>query len=621
MTMFRWFLLNPYTLLLLLGLGVLPAAHCKERSPPLPVADAFGYTAQFEAQAVHLRFQIAPGYHLYRERLSIESQSPLVRLGPAQIPAGTLENDPTFGPTAVLRGPIDILIPVVSIDPDPEKNQIRIKYQGCQDEGSCYPPQREIIHLGSITPNPQASARADASECALEDGEVAERSAQCTVVDRLKTASFLGTLGSFLGMGLLLAFTPCIFPMIPILSGIIAGQGEHIDRQRAFSLSLAYVLASALAYTGVGILAGLFGQNLQATLQAPAVIIGFSSLFALLALSMFGVFSLELPRSLQSYFSALSGRQSRGTVLGAATMGFFSALIVGPCVAAPLAGALIYIGETGDAVLGGSALFALGIGMGLPLLAIGTSAGALLPKAGPWMDHVKTVFGFGLLGVGLELLSRLVTGDVALSLWGGYLILAGMSLGTLERSDQPPSLSNRLVRGLGLIALIQGTLFLVGGASGADDPRHPLQQLSLSSRVPSGNATALSFEPVTNLEALRQRLSEAHTQHQPVLVDFYADWCTACREMDQITYRDPAVESALKGFVRLKADVTEVNPETTQLLRAFRLVGPPATLFFRSDGTEVRQHRIVGFMDPQPFLKQLAEALSSPFPSTPTRNN
>lgn len=578
------------------------------RETPLSVQDAFGFSKTLDAHGVRIHFQIAEGYHLYRERLRIEALSPGLHLKPSELPQGEIETDPSMGSTAVLRGSVEIRVEATALDPDPAKNQIRLSYQGCQDDGSCYPPQKETISLEGISPTPLLYAESTASQCAPDALDEGTPSEQCTVALGLKQASFLGTLTSFLGMGVLLAFTPCIFPMIPILSGLIAGQGETLTRGRAFSLSLAYVLASALAYTGFGVLAGLFGQNLQSTLQTPGVIIAFSTLFLILALSMFGVFSLQLPHTLQSYFNALSGRQTRGTLVGAATMGFFSALIVGPCVAAPLAGALIYIGETGDAVLGGFALFALGLGMGLPLLAIGTSAGALLPRAGAWMNHVKTLFGFGLLGVGVQLISRLLPGDLTLSLWGGFLILGGMALGALEPLAEGRPQSLRLARGLGVIALIQGALFLVGGASGADDPRHPLSPLT-EGRSKVFAAEPPLFESVASLKALHERLAAARAEQRPVLVDVSAEWCTACKEMDQLTYRNPEVRAALQQVIRVKADVTDVNPETTALLRALRLVGPPATLFFRGDGNEVRQRRIVGFMEPEPFLKHIQAAL------------
>ena len=587
---------------------------------PLPREKAFGFKSTSEAHAIHVSFDMPEGYHLYRERLKIQPGSDQVRLGRTEIPEGEWADDPTHGRTRVLRHHVDIRIPIEAIDPNPETNIVKLSYQGCQDQGSCYPPHREHLSLAGIEPAPAPSASSVASECGPDPdaGTLSDQpSEQCAAFNTLRSASFIRTTLSFLGMGVLLAFTPCIFPMIPILSGIIAGQGSRLRRWEAFWLSLAYVLASALAYTGFGVIAGLFGKNLQATLQHPGVIISFSALFLVLALSMFGLFTFQLPGTLQGHLTALSTRQKGGTLLGAAIMGFLSALIVGPCVAAPLAGALIYIGETGDALLGGAALFALGLGMGLPLLAIGTSAGSLLPKAGAWMDQIKAVFGFGLIGVGIQLLGRLLPAEDMLYLWGGFLMLAAMALGALEPLGERDTLGLRLSKGIGLIALVYGSLLLVGGALGSGELMRPLSHLSLSS---SGGAPsrhqALGFEKITSLPELQNRLHQAEMQNQPVLLDFYADWCTSCKEMESITFRDPEVISALSNVLLLKADVTEVTDTHLALLREFGLIGPPATLLFRANGEEARSRRVLGFMDPPAFTRQIKSILDLQGPSS-----
>jgi thioredoxin:protein disulfide reductase len=581
------------------------------RDTPLPAAQAFGFKSAFGPEGVTITFDIEKGYHLYLERLKFQPGSDSVVLGTIAIPEGEMEDDPTLGHTRVARGHQEIRIPLASLPKPPEVGTLKVSYQGCQDAGSCYPPQKEILSLENVGVTAPQNATT-LSECdASGIPEAADsRSEQCQIVDTLKNESFLSTGISFLGMGILLAFTPCIFPMIPILSGLIAGQGSKIDPRRAFALSLAYVLASALAYTLFGILAGLFGHNLQATLQNPTVIATFSAFFVLLALSMFGAFSLQVPGTLQNHLTALSNRQKQGTLLGSATMGFLSALIVGPCVAAPLAGALIYIGETGDAIFGGFALFCLGIGMGLPLLAIGTSAGTLLPKAGTWMDAIKSLFGFGLLGVALWLLDRILPSDLMLFLWGALLILAAMGLGALEALPHPSGLLPRFAKGAGVILLAYGVLLLIGAASEGNDPLHPLENLSLGHAESRAHSSSrLAFMPVSSVAELDEHIQNAERTNKPVMLDFYADWCTACQEMESETFSNPQVQNTLKQVILLKADVTDQTEANLALLRRFNLVGPPATLFFKPGSQEVRHRRVVGYMEAAPFNRHVMAAL------------
>lgn len=572
------------------------------RDTPLPAAQAFGFKSTVNSEGVTLLFDIQKGYHLYLERLKFQPGSNAVTLDVIDLPEGERVNDPSLGNTRIARGHQEIKIRFLALPAAPEVGTLKVTYQGCQDEGSCYPPQHETLSLegvGVSSAPPRPLSECDARGIPEDTGA---RSKQCQIVDALKAESFLSTGLSFLGMGILLAFTPCIFPMIPILSGLIAGQGSRIDSRRAFTLSLAYVLASALAYTLFGILAGLFGHNLQATLQNPTVIALFSGFFVVLALSMFGAFTLQVPSSLQNHLTALSNRQQQGTLWGSATMGFLSALIVGPCVAAPLAGALIYIGETGDAIFGGFALFCLGIGMGLPLLVIGTSAGTLLPKAGTWMEAIKSLFGFGLLGIALWLLDRILPSDLMLFLWGGLLILAAMALGALEALPSSSGLLARFGKGTGVILLAYGILLLIGAASNGADPFHPLEKLSIGPREAKvASDHQLAFIPIHTIDELDEQLQNAARLDQSVMLDFYADWCTACQEMEEITFQDPVVQKTLSHVILLKADVTQQTDEDRSLQKRFGLIGPPATLFFRNGNQEVTQRRIVGFMEPSNF--------------------
>ena len=436
-------------------------------------------------------------------------------------------------------------------------------------------------------------------------------SEQCAIVDHLARDSVWLTALSFLGMGILLAFTPCIFPMIPILSGIIVGHGHKITTGRAFMLSLSYVLASALAYTVFGVLAGLFGSNLQALFQDPRVIVAFSALFVILALSMFDLFTLQVPGFIQDRIASLSNRQHGGTLLGAALMGALSALIVGPCVAAPLAGALIYIGQTGDALLGGLALFALGLGMGLPLLVIGTSAGRLLPRAGTWMNAVKAVFGVGLLAIAVWLLERILPSAVTLLLWALLLIVPAIYLGALDSLPQPTSGWRKLWKGLGIVMLAYGLLLLVGVAANSTDPLQPLRGLMAASGSgkASNSRSALSFRPVASVADLNKRLQEAAAQGQFVMLDFYADWCVSCKEMERYTFKDEGVIDALRPILLLKADVTDNSEANAELMKHFGLIGPPATLFFNPEGEELKSLRVIGYMEADAFQAHVRKVM------------
>jgi thioredoxin:protein disulfide reductase len=409
---------------------------------------------------------------------------------------------------------------------------------------------------------------------------------------------------AFFGFGLLLAFTPCVFPMIPILSGIIAGQGPNITTRKAFVLSLVYVLAMALTYTVVGVLAGLFGANLQAAFQNPWVLTSFALIFVLLALSMFGFYELQLPSSLQSKLAEISNKQEGGTLIGVAIMGLLSALIVGPCVAPPLFGALIYISQTGDAVLGGVALFALSMGMGAPLIAIGTSAGKLLPRAGAWMDAVKAVFGVTLLGVAIFMLERILPPAVAMLLWGLLLICSAVYMGALSQLPQGASGWSKLWKGIGVFLLIYGALMLLGAAAGGKDTVQPLRGLAVGGA--GGGVAEASFTRVKTVEDLDREVAKAGVLGKPVMLDFYADWCVTCKELERYTFSDPTVIAEMSRFVLLKADVTANDAEDQALMQGrFGIPGPPAILFFDTTGNELKGYRLVGFKSADAFVEHL----------------
>jgi thiol:disulfide interchange protein DsbD len=430
---------------------------------------------------------------------------------------------------------------------------------------------------------------------------------QNRIARSLKEDNLWLNLAGFFGFGLLLAFTPCVFPMIPILSSLIIGQGARVTTRRAFLLSLSYVLAMAVTYTLAGVAAALFGKNLQIAFQNPWILGSISVMFVLLALAMFDVYQFQLPAGWQARLNELSNRQSAGTYIGAAVMGFLSALVVGPCVAAPLAGILLYIGMSGDAVLGGISLFVLSLGMGLPLLIIGTSAGRLLPKAGPWMNTIKAVFGVLMLAVAVWFLDRIVPPAVGLLLWAVLLIGTSVYLGAFDRMERGVSGWSRLWKGAGLLIFIYGALLLVGAASGGSDPLRPLQG-SLVAADKSAAARSLEFESIKGVAGLRQAIAAA--KGRPVMLDFYADWCVDCKIMERRTFSDAQVQAALANVTLLRADVTANDAMDQELLKQFGLFGPPALLFFNRSGDELEQFRLVGYIDPTGFLNHIRSALS-----------
>jgi thiol:disulfide interchange protein DsbD len=543
---------------------------------------------------VRLTWEIAPGYYLYRDKFSFAGQG--LELGEPQIPRGEIEQDPNFGSVEIVRGQVEVGLPISGVGAHAD-TALEVTYQGCKEETVCYPPIKKIIPLalGALVAPVQAGT--DAGE--------APRAAEDRILHSLKSGGFWLNVATFFGFGLLLAFTPCVFPMVPILSGIIIGQGRQISTIYAFLLSLAYVLAVAATYAVLGVIAGSFNFNLQAAAQNTWVLTAFSAVFVLLALSMFGFYELQLPAALRDRLVALSATQRGGTVTGAALMGAFSAVIVGPCVAPPLAGALLYISQTGNATLGGIALFAMGLGFGVPLLVVGTSAGKLLPKADAWMETVKRAFGVIMLGVAIWFLERVLPGPASLALWALLFIVTAVYMGALD-TLAPGARWPRLWRGLGLAVLAWGILLVIGAAAGGRDVLQPLRGTSLL----AGNAVMtaqLDFKPVKSVGELREALLEASLSGRPVMLDFYADWCVICAELEDYTFSDPAVYQALGDFMLLKADVTANDAQDRELLRKFDLFGPPAILFFGTDAREQREHRLLGFIDPGDFVNHIRQ--------------
>ncbi len=572
----------------------------------LNVSDAFRASVSRDGPSLAIRWQIADGYYLYRHALRFESD-PADSLAQARIPDGDKHHDEFFGEVETYRDHLEVVVPLADQDTPPDT--ITVTYQGCADLGLCYPPQTETFDVppdtaalaGSVSPRAETMVATTATGSTPNTGDsptlVSEQDRLAHVIE---DASLFWVVVSFLGLGLLLAFTPCVLPMIPILSGIVVGRGEQASAMRGFLLSSAYVVAMALAYTVFGVLAGLFGANLQALLQSPWTLVPFALVFVALAASMFGLYQLQLPSAWQTRLNRV-GRGREGGVAGAAVLGFVSALIVGPCLAPPLAGALLYIGASGDAVLGGLALFALGLGMGIPLIALGTLGGGVLPRTGAWMNQIKQLFGVILLGVALWLLARILPGPLILALWGALLLCYGVHLGALSATAPTSSSATRLRQSAGLLLVFYAALLLLGAASGSDRPLQPLDRLAqrttTAHRANSGDAVSSPFTRVSNRAELDAALAAAARAGRPAVVDFYADWCVECVQMEHTVFADPAVHDALGRVAALQVDVTHYDAGDRALLKSLGVFGPPTILFFDAAGEEARAQRRVGTVD------------------------
>lgn len=570
----------------------------------LPPDQAFQFFASVkDADTLHITWKIAEDYYLYREKIQLEFiKADGVRLAAYDIPNGEPKHDEAFGQVEIFHNEVAFDVPLIRSNASAQTITLKAGYQGCAERGVCYPPMNKAIELQ--LPVAQGVTRSDNADTK----PVPAASEQDRIVQSLKQDSLWVTLFSFFGFGFLLSLTPCIFPMIPILSGIIVGHGNHITTTRAFLLSLSYVVASALTYTVFGILAALFGSNLQTTFQQPWIIGLFSAIFVILSLSMFGFYSLDLPNSIKTKLHNSSVRHRDGSLWGAAIMGALSSLIVGPCVAAPLAGALIYIGQTGDAVLGGSALFAMGLGMGVPLLLLGASAGKLLPKAGDWLNSTKAVFGVIMLAVAVWMLSRILSPTITMLLWAMLLILPATYLSAIDPLPAHSSGWRKLWKGIGLMMLAYGLLLLIGFSMGNSNPLKPLQGFAVNNAEAAEQG--LSFERVTSLKELEARIKQAAANKQRVMLDFYADWCISCKEMEAYTFKDPEVKASLAGFVLLQVDVTKNSDEDKALLTKYNLIGPPAIIFFDIDQQENSANRVIGYQDADTFIKTIQRVKS-----------
>ncbi len=614
----------------------------------LPPDEAFRFVAEMkDADTAVLEWDVAEGYYLYRDKFRFRAEpASRVSLGEPKLPEGEAKHDEFFGEVTIVKHSVHVEIPVRRTDPALERFTLVAEYQGCAESGICYPPITKRVTLefpataaaSAPAPRPAAEPVEPEARNAPQGGTVATldgarpptaeptpapgepyQSEQDRLASMLATGNVFWVLLAFFGFGLLLTFTPCVFPMIPILSGIIIGQGKDIGTGRAFVLSLVYVLAMAITYTVAGVIVGLSGENVQALFQNPWVLSVFAGVFVLLALSMFGFYELQMPASVQTRLTRIANSQQGGTLTGVAIMGFLSALIVGPCVTAPLIAALIYIAQTGDAILGGAALFSLSLGMGVPLLVVGTSAGKLLPKAGPWMDAVKAFFGVLLLALAVWMLERILPVQITLLLAALLFIVPAVYLRALDPLGPQATGWQKFWKGIGVVLLLYGLALFAGALGGG---KSFLQPLKVFGGAPAGFATpgsggrtapageeGLRFERIKTLNDLERVLARARSERRGVMLDFYADWCISCKEMESFTFTDPQVRKALADAILVQADVTANDADDKALLKHFGLFGPPAILFFGPDGAERRAFRVMGYMPADEFAPHVRKAL------------
>ena len=555
---------------------------------------------------VSVRFDIAPGYRMYRERFAFEVEGGSAAVQ-ADLPAGERKFDETFQKDVeVHRGTLDIPVRVAGAT---APFTLKVTSQGCADAGLCYPPQQQALHV-QVAEGRVVAVSLDSGAAPSATPDSLPVGAGAAPAGRIESALQSGNLavvaGVFMLAGLLLSFTPCVLPMVPILSSIIVGQGSPVSRARGFALAASYCLGMALVYTAFGVVAGLLGEGLAASMQNPWVLGAFASLLALLSLSMFGFYELQMPGFVQNKVSEASGRLSGGKFIGVFAMGGLSALIVGPCVAAPLAGALVYISRTHDVVIGGVALFSLACGMSAPLLLVGLSAGSLLPRTGAWMERVKHVFGVLLLAVALWLVSPVLPAWALMSLAGALLTVTAVYLGAFDRlRDGAPGMTH-LFKGVGIVMALVGAAQFVGALSGGRDTLQPLAHLASRGGAAAAEAEGPAFRRVSTIAELDQAVAAAG---RPVMLDFYADWCVSCKEYERFVFSDPQVQRRLDGFTLLQVDVTANNAHDKALLKRYGLFGPPGIVFFRPDGRENTAARVVGYQPSHEFLRSLDAAL------------
>ncbi len=597
----------------------------------LPPDEAFKISVEVrDGNTLIANLTPAKDYYLYRDKITFEPKQPGMVIEKVTLPPGKMKEDQTFGQTEVYYSPIQAIISLKREDPASEQPlTLTATYQGCNEPvGVCYAPIHKAIDLtlpavkaaiGAVAEAVSGKAAAAGIDATAELFQMPSRApaieTEAYKIDQMfQTGDFWLILTGFFGIGLLLAFTPCVFPMFPILSGIIANRGKHVTKGHGFILALAYVLGMAITYAIAGVAAGLSGAMLSAALQNAWVLGTFAVIFVLLSFSMFGFYELQLPGSLQTKLSEEAGHLKGGHLTGVFGMGALSALIVGPCVAAPLAGALLYISQTRDVILGGSALFVMALGMGVPLLLLGASAGALLPRAGAWMESIKRFFGVLLLAVAIWLISPVINEVVHMLLWAVLLIISAIYLHAIDPLPERASGLQKFLKGIGVIALLVGIALLIGILSGSRDVLQPLSKINVTgaSTMNKGGAAdsshaSLPFQRVKTIAELDERIQQSKDKY--IMVRFHADWCVSCKEMDRFTFSDSKVQSRLKDVVLLEIDVTDGTPDDADLLKRFKLFGPPGIVFIDRQGNDIPDIKVIGFLNKNDFLTVLNAVL------------
>ncbi|HET8943110.1 MAG TPA: protein-disulfide reductase DsbD [Rudaea sp.] len=591
------------------ALGAAPRESLLDHGP-LPAEQAFVFEAIATApDSVLARFTMPKGYYLYRDKthFSVSADSG-IGLGTPQFPPGKSHTDENFGATTVYYDQVEIPVALSRKNTAAQTLALTASFQGCKEGSVCYPVMTRTLTVSLPAGSGATLAAASAATNAVDNAD-----AGTNADSRFKTAlngSLWLVFGVFFLAGLGLAFTPCVFPMIPILSGIIAGAGENISTRRAIVLSVVYILANAVVFTIAGVIAGLAGKNLQAAFQTAWVLWCFAGLFVVMALAMFGFYELQLPSSWQAKIANVSNKQSGGSLFGVAIMGALSALIVGPCVTPPLAVAILYIAQKHDALLGGFALFTLAMGMGAPLVMFGASAGKLLPRAGAWMDAVKAVFGVTFLALAIWMLSRILDAAWIMLMSGVLAVACAVYLGALERIADGASGWRKLWKALGVVLLIAGAAELIGVAAGSSDLLQPLRgngagTATMGSNAASAHTDALPFRKIKSIADVDRELAAAKAAGKPVMLDFYADWCVSCKEMEKFVFTKPAVHQALANFVLLQADVTANDDTDKALMKHYDIVAPPDTLFFAADGAQKKSLQLVGSENADQFVQRI----------------
>jgi thiol:disulfide interchange protein DsbD len=579
----------------------------------LPVDEAFEpILTAIDGNSVEVAFRVADGYYLYKDKISARAESDVAQAGILDLPAGKMKTDQYFGEQEVYYGDVFGKLSIARATPAAMDLDIELKYQGCAEDGICYPPVTRMLKV-SLPEATAVSALSSVSTTAAAAAPMVSEQAKLARI--ISGSSLLVVIGTFFGAGLLLAFTPCVLPMVPILSGIIAGEGKEVSASRGFSLALAYVMGMALVYTAAGVAAAAAGLQLQATFNQPWVLALFAGLFVILAAGMFGMYDLQMPSAIQSRLASISNDQKSGTAIGAFIMGAISSLIVTACVAPALVAALTVMAQTGDMVRGGAALFAMSLGMGAPLLAVGAAQGKLLPQAGPWMVAVKNAFGFMMLGLAIWMMSRVMPGELTLALWGVLIFMAGVFMGGLTTLTPESAGAQKFGKGAGLLAVIYGAVLLVGSLAGSNSLLRPLEGLNMGGEgAIVAEHRGLQFQRIKTTGDLDAALAQASANGKTAMLDFYADWCVSCIEMEEFTFTDAEVQQALSNTVLLQADVTANDEADQALLQRFGVFGPPTIIFFGVDGMQRNGYEVVGYMKAKDFANHVRMATGNAGP-------